>query len=61
MPSASYLGQNLGQRSDRRWSDPGPCLFHSASSRTITLMVMAIPRRHAVFTHIRLATDVRST
>jgi hypothetical protein len=24
-------------------------------------MVMAIPRRHAVFTHIRLATDVRST
>ena len=29
--------------------------------RTITLMVMAIPRRHAVFTHIRLATDVRST
>jgi hypothetical protein len=24
-------------------------------------MVMAIRRRHAVFTHIRLATDVRST
>ena len=47
--------------SNRRWSDPGPCLFHSASSRTITRMVMAIPRRHAVFTHIRLATDVRST
>ena len=29
--------------------------------RTITLMVMAIPRHHAVFTHILLATDVRST
>ena len=27
--------------------------------RTITLMVMAIPRRHAVFTLIRHATDVR--